>query len=267
MPQQVLPDKFARQYLSKNVDNRTFMEQLYAEHSALREEQFGNLVPSSNQLLGPRLTQDIKNIELANTIYIAEQYRGLRYDDGLGNSTVGIGWNIDPNKNIERNEATIQFINGQGGRQYTLEGLQEGREILQPEDAVKIMNFHIGLSRDEASKLFNMSKVNRTQQSILTDMSFQLGSTSLSKFTQLIKTLNPMEILRSTAFTTQTPMRFAKHFVKWVNSDTSLSSQQKLDLKENAIKFTRNKKVKNISNRNKVSEVLKILGGISATSN
>jgi GH24 family phage-related lysozyme (muramidase) len=274
-PEQIMPHVMAMDYLKTvPVAERTEKEAKYAEEAALREEKFGRDVAPEN-LSGPRLVAIQSQSELGHDIYKSESFRALRYDDGVGKTTIGIGWNIHPGDNDSANQATVNWINNvnvkNGGKQYSLSALQDGVQVIDFGDAVKVMNRHVQIANDEMAKSIGdtaLSNANDSQEAVMTDMVFQLGVTSFKKFKNMRNAVRSgdmgkaaMEMLDSTAFKKQTPMRFAKHFVKWVNEGT-FSPQERAKLKTDAIAFTKRHKVKNVSNNNKVSDVVTILNRI-----
>jgi hypothetical protein len=110
--------------------------------------------------------------------------------------------------------------------------------------------------------MFNMTVA---QQRVATDMSFQLGITSFRKFSNFRKALvsnkmmeAPIEILRSTAAKNQTPTRFAEHFKAFV-SGGKYTPEQKETLKQQALKFYKNNKVKNISGTDFTKDAINII--------
>jgi len=296
-PEQMLPFQQGKKHaMSIKPRDRTQAEAQFVEDVAQVEDKTGVSTPpsASDDMLGTELVERMQSTELGTSIYKSEGYFGLRYRDKIkkvvngklfpeGFLTVGIGWNIEPGiGNDERNEATVSWLNkvNSTGKQYTLQGLISGTQLLDPKDAVLVSERQMSESAVSAQGVIgsNYTKLEEMQKAVLTDMMFQLGQTSFRKFTSLItssrgvkvpnkpgnpfnkisnpKLRAPLEILNSTAFKEQTPVRFMKHFVNWVNSDTSLSDKDVEFLKIEARNFVNKHKPKNVSNTNRTADVL-----------
>jgi len=277
-PKEVIKHSSVMNYL-KSLPNeeKTAQEKEYELDAALVEEKTGvsttpmsTSSPASKMSGGRRTAANPRHQNLVNHLIKSEQYRSVVYRDSRrsrtvngktvpfkGFLTIGIGWNIHPGTNDPGNEEMINWLNsinaGGKGKQYSLKSLQDGTDVIEWPDALRVMNRQIEMSEKSAVSIFGKDRFNSMSEevkSVITDLHFQNGVAGFKKFTNTIKNLkksassnisvdekNKMlaegayEIVNSTAFKSQTPVRFARHWARIINSSTMSTEDKKEQVK------------------------------------
>jgi len=270
-PEQVFPHEAAIEYLNSLPKGKlSGKEAYYLLKANKRAEKFRGSTPDSDNLMGRKQMDQVKSSSLSERVYESEQYRPRAYDDGLGNITIGIGWNIQPGKNDTKNQSIVNWINAinKGKTLYNLKALQTGAQTLSAEDATLILQRQITSAGKEVSQALGkgMGSLTTAQSRVATDMHFQLGALTFNTFSSFKRAINgttiddpknpfnhvkdtqvraPLEIINSDAFREQTPLRYAEHLVTWVNG-SKMTPEQKGMVKSEALAYLKKIKVVNV---------------------
>jgi lysozyme len=103
------------------------------------------------------------------------------YDDGLGNPTIGIGFNL--------NRGDAPQILASLGLDY--KGLRDGLKTLTKDDVTRLYEYTVKEAEKEVRKYIkNFDKLSEVRKRVLIDLMFNLGSHKFSQFKHFIDYVN-----------------------------------------------------------------------------
>jgi len=254
LPQDTIPHAFARKHIDAKLaanELLTANEEEYMDATDAIEEKTGTNNPLQNPLSADTQAVIDKSPVLSRIYTDEGGYWPFSYSIA-GRDTVGIGWDLDPSNDAGNTEIINELnANRQGKPKYSLSALRSGNMKLDEKDAVSVFRRFIRASAKETSSHIgdSYSSLSGPQKDVVTNMGYQLGGPTFKEFGLFIKAIRfkdkmnqPKEIINSAAFK-QTPQRFARHYVNWINSGRYSEAERKALLAHGIKQAKGNKKV------------------------
>lgn len=135
-----------------------------------------------------------------------EGFSSVRYNDSLGNPTIGYGFNF--------NSGIAPRVWKEAGIQTPYKQAKLGKAAITPQEAQALYQTHERIAINDARNYYpDFDRLRPQQQMALIDMSYQMGGSTLNQFAGLKKALKSnnknaiISSIRTSKYYTQTPER------------------------------------------------------------